>query len=155
MTLFFVPLSGDELSRWAGAGVLTGPVRGHAVTDGLRAAFGPDDDEEAEHIALLVASVASLAAGGRRLVAVLEASTAPVSGGDPDFGEVQAGTLAWTSVQSLFADDADVPGLDASAVAARGLELAQAWDEPAVVALLEGADLLWHGAGEWKSLGNG
>ncbi|MCA0295006.1 MAG: hypothetical protein LCH96_06765 [Actinobacteria bacterium] len=157
MTLFFLPLSPTQLAEWAAGGDLSGPVRGYAATDGLRAAFDTGDDEEAEHIALLVASVASLAASGQRLVAVVEADTVPAPGGDPDFGEVATtGVLRYGDVQSLFADDAGVPQLAAAAAgAASGLDLAQAWDEPAVVALLEGADLLWHGAAEWKQLGAG
>lgn len=156
MTLFFLPLTGAQLDGWAAGGVLPGPVRGYAATDGLRAAFGAGDEEEAEHIALLVASVASLAATGQRLVAVVEAATVPAPDGDPDFGEVEAtGVLRYGDVQSLFADDDGVGELDAAARAASGLDLAQAWDEPAVVALLERADLLWHGAGEWKHLGKG
>lgn len=155
MTLLFVPVSADRLQAWADGGVLDGPVRAHAVTPGLRAAFEPSDEEEAEHIALLVASVASLVATGRRLVAVADAAAVPARDGDADFGEVEVSNLGWNAVQSLFADEADPPGLRAAAAAASGRDLAEAWDEPAVIALLEQADLLWHGAGEWQHVGNG
>ncbi len=154
MALLFIPLTSTELAGWATSGTLAGPRPGHAVTDGLRAAFEPSDEEEAEHVALLVASVASLAASGRRLVAVAEGA-ARAAGGDPDFGDVVVPDLPWTAVQSLFVDEPEVGGLPAAARAAAGLPLSQAWDQPAVTALLEQADLLWHGAAEWRDLGTG
>lgn len=156
MTLVFVPLSLARLAGWAEAGVLVGPLRGHAVTAGLRAAFEPADEEEAEHIALLVASVAALSASGQRVVAVAEAGAAPAPDGDADFGEVIVADLPYAAVQSLFADEAGAGRLVAAgASAAAGRPLAQAWDEPAVITLLERADLLWHGPGEWAQLGIG
>lgn len=155
MALLFVPVTASVLSGWATSGVLPGPRRGHAVTPGLVAAFGPQDTDDAERVALLVASVASLAASGRRLVAVLSGEPRPDPDGDADFGEVLTGDLHYAAVQSLFADEPDPPGLAAAATAASGGPLARAWDEPAVIALLEGADLLWHGAGEWQQLGTG
>jgi hypothetical protein len=156
MTLVFVPLSPARLAGWAEEGALAGPMPAHAVTAGLRAAFEPADDEEAEHIALLVASVAALAASGRRVVAVAEAGAVPAPDGDPDFGEVVVGDLPYAAVQSLFADEASADRLvSAGASAVAGRPLAQAWDEPAVITLLERADLLWHGPGEWAQLGSG
>lgn len=155
MALLFVPVTSAELADWATSGVLAGPRPAHAVTAGLRAAFEPIDEEEAEHIALLVASVASLAASGRRLVAVAEGAARAAADGDPDFGEVVASGLPWTAVQSLFADEPHARGLPEAAGAAAGLPLAQAWEHPAVTALLGQADLLWHGAGEWRDLGTG
>jgi hypothetical protein len=155
MSLLFVPLTAAQLAGWAGGGILPGRLRAHAVTAGLEAAFEPEDAEEAEHIALLVASITALAATGRRLVAVVDGSFGPDPDGDPDFGEVQVGDLPYARVQSLFADEPDVTALPAAATAAAGKPLSLAWDEPAVTALLEQADLLWHGAGEWQELGNG
>jgi hypothetical protein len=155
MTLLFVPLTAARLDDWATSGVLPGPAAAYAVTPGFTAAFAPTDDEEAEHIALLVASVASLAASGRRLVAVAEGSSTAAPGAEEDFGEVQVAGLGWRAVQSLFADEEDAPHLAAAAAAASGLTVAGAWDEPAVIELLEEADLLWHGAGEWQHLGKG
>ncbi len=155
MTLLFVPVTDAELAGWAADGTLPSPRRVVAVTAGLTAAFEPADTEEAEHIALLVASIASLAASGRRLVAVAEGVCRPDPDGDPDFGEVVVSALPWASVQSLFTDEPNAPGLAAAAAAAEGLPLAQAWEQAAVTALLEQADLLWHGAGEWQELGTG
>jgi hypothetical protein len=155
MSLLFVPVTFAQLADWATSGVLPGRVRAHAVTPGLALAFDPADADEAEHIVLLVASVASLAATGRRLVAVAEGDSRPDPAGDEDFGEVLVTDLPYPAVQSLFADEPNAPGLAAAASAASGLDLARAWDEPAVVELLEQADLLWHGAGEWADLGTG
>lgn len=155
MGLLFVPLAPAELAAWATSGVLVGPRPAHAVTAGLRDAFDAADEEEAEHIALLVASVAALAATGHRLVVVAEGVAAGDPGGDPDFGEVVVSDLPWTAAQSLFADEAEVPGLPEAARGAAGLPLSAAWELPAVIALLEHADLLWHGAGEWGALSAG
>ena len=155
MTLLFVPVSTGVLADWAGTGTLAGAHRGQAVTAGLRAAFQPADDEEAEHIALLVASVAALARSVRRIVAVAEGACRADADGDPEFGEVVVSDLPWSAVQSLFADEPEAPGLAAAATAAAGLPLSRAWEQPEVTALLERADLLWHGAGEWRELGRG
>ncbi|MFT4110274.1 DUF6912 family protein [Propionicimonas sp.] len=155
MALVLVPISPDQLADWADTGILAGPRPGYAVTPGLRSAFAPSDEEEAEHIAALVASIAALAATGHRLVAVVECSPRPDTTADPDFGGVTVPDLAWASVQSLFADAPDAEGLPEAASAAAGLSLTQAWDLPEVVRLLAEADLLWHGAGEWRQLGTG
>ncbi|MCC6498623.1 MAG: hypothetical protein IT193_20465 [Propionibacteriaceae bacterium] len=155
MTLLFLPVDGAQLAEWAAAGVLTGPLTAYAVTPGLVAAFEPADAEEAEHLALLVASIAALAASGARQVAVVEAEARPVAGGATDFGEVTTGDLRFGAVASLFADEPAAPGLAAAAAAVAGLPLQAAWDHPAVITLLEEADLLWHGPGEWESLGTG
>ena len=74
---------------------------------------------------------------------------------DVDFGAVVTGDLRFDAIQSLFADEPDAPGLVEAAAAAMGLTLQDAWNHPAVTVLLEEADLLWHGAGEWQSLGKG
>ncbi len=155
MALVFVPVDPDRLADWARGGGLPGPRPGHAVTPGLVAAFSPTDPEEAERIALLVASVSCLARSGRRLVAVAEAECRPDPAGDADFGEVLVADLPYRAVQSLFTDEPDAPGLAAAATAAAGGPLARAWEEPAVVALLATADLLWHGSGEWQQLATG
>lgn len=150
MSLVFVPLAGDELRTWAADGNLPGPVAAFAVTPGLLEAFMPADEEDAERVALLVASVASLGRSGRRLVAVAEAPVRPRPGGDADFGEVLVDGLAWDAVTSLFADER---GLDvASAAAAARAPLAAAWEQPEVQVVVADADLLWYGPGEWRQL---
>jgi len=150
MSLLFVPLTPAELAAWAGGGPLNWPRVGFSATAGLRAAFETDDEEDAEHIALLAASVAGLAVHGVRLVAVVEGAGEP--SGDPDFGELRVSELPYSAVEAIFADDAAEPTLPDAQAAARGLSLASAWEDPAVVALLENADLLWHGAAEWGAL---
>ncbi len=155
MTLLFLPVTGAQLADWQAAGVLAGPLKAYAVTPGLRTAFEAADDEEAEHLALLVASVAALAASGVRQVAVLEGEAEPMLDADVDFGAVVTPDLRFDAIQSLFADEPDAPGLAEAADAAMGLSLEDAWNHPAVTVLLEEGDLLWHGAGEWQSLGKG
>jgi hypothetical protein len=150
MSLLFVPVSADQLRTWAGVGVLPAGAVGYAVTPGLCAAFEVSDDEEAEQIAMVVASIASLATYGRRLVVV--AAGVGVPKGDADFGEVQLPQLRYQDVASIFADE---PGQELVAVAAKaaaGQPLSTAWDQPEVTALLANTDLLWHGAGEWAAL---
>lgn len=150
MTLVCIPLTSDQLRSWATSGELRGPITGYADTTGLREAFAVTDAEEAERIAVLVASIAGLTHCGRRLVAVVEIEPAE-SGEAVEFGEVMMSNLAYGRVQALFADE---PGLNLSVatVAAEGLSLEQAWDAPAVTELLSSADLLWHGPAEWQSL---
>jgi hypothetical protein len=150
MSLVFIPLSNQELREWASSGRLPSEVDAYAVTSGLEAAFAPSDEEEAERIALLVASVTALGRGARRLVAVAEAEARPRPGGDEDFGEVVVGPLPYAAVTSLFAEEA---GLDVSAAtAAAGGALAAAWEQPGVRSLLAEADLLWYGPAEWPNL---
>ena len=153
MTLVFLPVTFGDLRTWATTGDLAGPRQGFAATAGLQEAFGVTDSEESERIAALVASVASLAGSGRRLVAVAEVEATP--GVEVDFGEVAVADVPWTSLQSLFADEPGTGAVAAAAVAASGLSLAAAWDHPVVSTLLADADLLWHGPGEWTSLGAG
>lgn len=155
MALLFLPITAVQLAGWAGGGILPGEHAGYTITPGLLDAFGVVDADEAEHLALLVASVASLATTGRRLVAVIEGGYRPAPDGDADFGEVIVSDLRYPEVQSLFTDGPDAPGLAEAAAAASGLRLAQAWEQPAVVSLLERADLLWHGPAEWDNLGTG
>lgn len=154
MTLLFLPVTGAQLADWEAAGVLAGPLKAYAVTPGLKAAFEAPDEEEAEHLALLVASVGALAASGVRQVAVIEGDAEPIAD-DVDFGAVVTGDLRFDAITSLFADEPDAPGLAEAATAAQGLTLQDAWNHPAVTVLLEEGDLLWHGPGEWESLSKG
>ena len=152
--LVFVPVSRPELAAWASGGPRE-PAVGYAATPAFRAAFGlgAGEDEEAERTALHVAALAALLRTGRRLVAVADA---PTRDRDGDWGEVSTGPLAWAAVTALFADEAPAAALVASTAAAlRGASLEAAWDSPAHDALLEGADLLWHGPTEWVSLASG
>ncbi len=150
MSLVFVPVSAADLRAWASSGRLDGSVGAHAVTPGLVEAFAPVDSDEAERVALLVASVVALGRSGRRLVAVAEAAARPRPEGDEDFGEVLVDALAYEAVTSLFADER---GVDvAPAATASALPLAEAWERPEVRTILAEADLLWYGPGEWATL---
>ncbi|MGV8909232.1 MAG: DUF6912 family protein [Propionicimonas sp.] len=155
MTLLFLPVTGAQLADWSAAGVLAGPLSAYAVTPGLMLAFEPADAEEAEHLALLVASVAALADTGVRQVAVVEGDAQPGDAATEDFGKVVVGDLRFDAILSLFADEPDAPGLAQAVAAVSGLSLQDAWNHPVVTDLLEEADLLWHGPGEWDSLGKG
>jgi hypothetical protein len=156
MTLLFLPVSGAQLADWAAAGVLAGPLTGYAVTPAFQAAFEPADTDEGEYLALQIASVAALVDNGVRQVAVVEGDVQPsVNPEELDFGAVTCTDLRFGAIASLFADEPDAPGLAEAAAAVGGLSLQAAWDHPAVITLLEEGDLLWHGAGEWESLGKG
>lgn len=154
MALVCVPLSVSELQEWATRGGLEGAQTGYAATAELREAFGVTDDEQAERIALLAASIAALCHFGYRLIAVIEASPVPSKGADLDFGEVALLSPGFAQVTSIFADQAGViSGSLAGSVA--GLSLAEAWEHPEVVELLGSADLLWHDRSEWQDLVKG
>jgi hypothetical protein len=153
MSLVFVPLTAEVLRGWATGSAITASLPGYADTPGLRAAFGIGDEEEAERVALLAASIAGLASNGHRLVAVVEATASPRPDADPDFGEVFVATGGYHHVTALFADEPRAVEAAASAVA--GLALAEAWEHPAAIQLLSEADLLWHGPGEWEVLISG
>lgn len=153
MSLVFVPLTPQLLAEWAGGAKLGPGLPAIAATEGLCDAFGVDDAEEAERVALLVASVVGLVAHGQRLVAVTSAVAQPRADGDPDFGEVSLPATGYHSVSAIFADEPQAAATAAASVA--GLSLAEAWEHPAVTALLSDGDLLWHGAGEWEALSAG
>lgn len=133
---------------------------GHAATPSLRRALDLRvDDEEGDYAALNAAGVAALAAlqdaqAGRRLVLAAEVGDASVSDGRGSSGEVHVAELTWAQVRSLFADEeVAAPAVLAAAGAARGVELAQAYDLPAVVELTDDHDLLWFSPEELDSLG--
>lgn len=152
MGLLFVPLSIAQLRDWATTGVLAAGQHAHAATEELQVAFGLNDAEEAEQVALLAASVAGLIANQLRLVAVAEGTPVSRAEADADFGEVATPQLAWRAVGAVFTDEPGQVLVAEAATAAAGSTLSQAWDDPAVAALLGAADLLWHGAGEWELL---
>ncbi|PKQ32836.1 MAG: hypothetical protein CVT62_01940 [Actinobacteria bacterium HGW-Actinobacteria-2] len=153
MSLVFVPLTPLLLRDWASGASMPASLPAYTDTPALRSAFDITDEEDAERVALLAASVAGLAAYGLRLVAVAEAAPVPRPNADPDFGEVNVAVGSYGTVSALFVDEAGVA--DAAAAAASGLPLAEAWEDPAVIGLLSDADLLWHGPGEWEALISG
>jgi hypothetical protein len=152
MSLLFVPVTAEQLRSWATDGLAEGEVLAYTVTAELLAAFGVTDAEDAERIALLVASVAGLASTGRRLVVVAEGDAVGRPHTDAEFGEVVARDLTYRSASAIFTDEPGQPQIARAAAAVGGLSLAEAWEQAEVVELLSSADLLWHGAGEWDSL---
>ncbi|MGI5352752.1 DUF6912 family protein [Streptomyces sp. CA-250714] len=86
----YVPLTLPALSEAHGAGELgPAPVEAYAVTPGLRAWWGAEDEEDLEYAALRQAAGASLRllaeqheAARRRVVVVAEAADAAVAGAD-------------------------------------------------------------------------
>lgn len=149
--LVFLPLSGGQLRTWAVGGVLPGSHTGYAVTPTMLEAFGVTDPEDAEYTALSIASVAGLLNHGERVVAVLGIS-AP--GGEDEFGTVEVVTPGYAQVTALFGEDTDPSQARAAAITLQGMTLDQAWEEPAVRALLTERDLLWYGPAEWESVGH-
>lgn len=150
--LIFVPLSTSALADWARRGVRA-PVEAHAATPSFLAAFdlAATDGEDAERTALHVGALAALLSGGARLVAVAEAAQARDLG--DDVGRVRVDSLPWASVTALFADEpAAAARVADAATALAGLDLEAAWDDEAAEALLDSADLLWHGPEEWQAL---
>lgn len=147
--LVFLPISGGLLRSWAALGVLPGSHTGYAVTPAMLAAFGVTDPEDAEYTSLSIASVAGLLAYRERLVAVLGVGTPP---GDDEFGAVRIVAPSFTQLTALFGEDTDPAQAHATAITVEGMTLDQAWETPAVQALLYERDLLWYGPGEWESL---
>lgn len=147
--LVFLPVAAAELVSWAESGTLPGPRVGYAVTPAMTEAFGVNDPEDAEYTALSIAGIAGLLAHGCRIVAVAESPATPT---DDEFGAVGVADVGWTSVSSLFGEDVDPAPAAAAAQAIGGLTLAEAWDAPAVAALLADTDLLWYGPAEWVLL---
>jgi len=151
MTVVLVPLSVDQLSDLRKA-PLSGPVNGFAVTAALRDTFGlsPDDDEEADRTALLLAGLRSLMSYGKRLAVVVEATA--TDDGDP-LGEVTVPGVSWKGVSAIFADSPDAAAAaSAAARAVAGLDLDAAWDTDESHALMTEHDLLWYGPEEVDAL---
>jgi len=150
--LVCLPVTAEGTRGWLADGVLRGEQVGYAPTPGLYEAFGltSDQDEDADYVALTVASVAA-AARGRRLVAVGElegVATEPA-----DFGAVTVQDVPWSAITAFFADD---PAAEAAVAAARnavaGADLADAWDAEPVQRLVAEHDLLWHAPEEVAGL---
>ncbi|WP_203567035.1 DUF6912 family protein [Aestuariimicrobium ganziense] len=152
--LVFVPADPD---RWRDA-LQARPVVGHAATPGLLEEFGygPADDEQAEHAAMVLASVAGLAQYGRRGVLACEVppstiSTDPAHPDTPN-GRVEVDSIDPSRVVSWFTDEADLD-VSTAARAASGLGLDRAWETPEVASLVEECALLWHAAEELPGRG--
>jgi len=155
-SLVFVPTSLEEARQLAGA-PFTEPRQAFAVTPDLLAAldFGPDQGEEAERGALVLASVWGLTQWGERCVVVAEVPEADVDRTEQHEtgnGGVGLARLDTGSVVSAYADEAGLD-LTTAAAASRGLDVDAAWDAPQVQALVTEHHLLWHDASELALLG--
>lgn len=149
--LVFVPVAAADLPTWAGG--RPREVTGFAATPDFLSTFTLTDPEaeETELTLLEIAALEALRRYGRRLVVVCSASTTAAE--PAEFGAVAAAAVPWTRVSSVFADD--TRGAEAARAVARslaGTSLADAWDLPGVIELVEGVELLWHGSSEWERL---
>ena len=149
--LVFVPLAPADLADWASTGVRD--VTGFAATPLFLEAFGlgGPEGEDTDLTLLEVAGVAGMLAHGVRLVAVCGTDAA---GAEPaEFGAVVAERVAWSAVESLFADDeAGTAKATAARAAVGDTDLDAAWEADEVSDLLRTTELLWHGSSEWERL---
>lgn len=149
----FVPLTLAQWRQLVADRRLGGTLPAYGVTAGLLAwgEFGPDDTEDALFAAQTVAGVAALTLdetepGAPRVVAAV-----PAAGFEADVdsalggGVVDAVELA--RVTAVFSDDSGVSVAEARSVA-RGLEPAEAWDDPTVAAFADTHDLGWYTVAE-------
>jgi hypothetical protein len=149
--LVFIPIAADEL------GVLVGDPAvedrpAYTVTPELLDELGytEADSEDAEYAALVLASVAGLAAHGVRLVVVAEVDPALISASvDPANGGVILRSCPTGAMTAWFADEPGVDVADAAAIA-RGLSIDLAWDLPQVQELLQEHELLWNDVVEYR-----
>ncbi|GAB3621995.1 hypothetical protein GCM10027418_00770 [Mariniluteicoccus endophyticus] len=118
--LVFVPLSADELRALVASGTAD-VTEAYAADPALYRAYGfdPAEDEEAEHTAQVLASLACVRRGLPRLVVTAEIDRLPEPGERP--GVVRLTRLAWRDATSLFVDDPeDLPDDATLAQAADG-----------------------------------
>ncbi len=152
--MVFVPLAHASAVQLR-SGVDLGSVVGCRPTPSLFADLGRDaSEEEADYAALNYAGILALTVADdpRRLVLAAAVEDSQVGDRRTPFGQVDVLGLRWSQVTSLFADEAG--GLDAvaSARAAAGPDLERTLTDPAVVALLDGLDLLWFATDELDDL---
>lgn len=150
--LVFIPISSNELGMLGGLPAVVDRAA-YTVTPELltELEYGEDQIEDAEHAAMVLASVAGLSAHGERVVVVAEVDGTQVRPGvDAANGQV---VLAQCPPSAMIAWFAEEPGVDTSdaAAAARGLSIDDAWAQPAVQELLENHDLLWNDKVEYKA----
>lgn len=149
--LVFIPVSAAELDVLAGT-VTFADRTAYTVTDDLLEELGYDatDSEDAEYAALVLASVAGLAAYGERLIVVADVPAHLVHPGeDSPNGEILLASLPATAITAWFTDE---PGIDVGAAAAscRGMSIDEAWEQPEVQALLRDHDLLHNDVVEYR-----
>lgn len=148
--LVFIPIRADELNAIDGVTDLSGRAA-HTVTPELLEELGyaPDDVEDAEYAAMVLASVAALARYGSRTVLVADVPADQVhEGPDPDNGGCLVGDVPSSAITCWFSEAPDVTAEDAAA-AANGLDIDLAWGLDQVQDLLQ-HDLLWNDAAEFR-----
>lgn len=148
--LVFIPISRAELAAIDGS-LRLGRRAAYRVTSELLAAleYGPGQEEDAEHAAMVLASVAALARHGERLVLVAELDPALVEPGeDVHNGECVLSDIPTTAMTCWFSEASDVdPG--PAAAAAKDLDIDTAWGFQEVQELLT-APLLWNDVEEYR-----
>jgi hypothetical protein len=108
----YVPVTSSGLARLVAEGRLDGPLRAHAVTDALRAAWPEGDDEGWEYAALMAAAGTSARLRGpgdaprRHVVAADVPSFVPAPGEDPTLVDVAA-DVPWRNVAAAHVDTTD------------------------------------------------
>ena len=148
--LVFIPVAADELGVLKGDPAVADRVA-YAVTPELLAELGYDEaeSEDAEYAALVLASVAGLAAHGERLVVVAQVDGSLVRAGeDAANGEVLLTGCPPSAMTAWFSEEPGVDYRDAAAIA-KGMTIDQAWEQPQVQELLNHHDLLWNDVVEY------
>lgn len=124
----------------------------YAATPELMAELEYTDDEveDAEHAAMVLASVAGLASYGERVVVVAEVDSSLVQPAeDSANGEVLLSRCPASSMIAWFAEEPGVDVADAAAIS-KSMTIDMAWGQPQVQALLENHDLLWNDKVEYQ-----
>ena len=106
----YVPMTMADLAALVAAGRLDGPLRAHAVTDGLREEWPEGDEDGWEYAALAAAADTSRSLAGpvgrRCVVAADVPDVAPVGGDDPTLVDVSA-DVPWKRIASAHVDTAE------------------------------------------------
>ena len=149
--MVMVPVTIDDLRSLGNDGRLDGALRGVAADDDLADEFGVEPGEEAEAAALQLADVLGLtlgkavAAGGvvRRQVLVADVPSAHTKQMSGSVAAVES-PIGVAQVVSFFTGECDAAVADE----ARGLDVDEAWELPAVRAMLAEQPLQWHDISE-------
>jgi len=113
----YVPATSGLLGVLQAEGRLPGPVRAHAVTDELRAAWPEADEESLEYAAMMAAAATSAGLRGaedrprRYVVAADVPEVSAVPGEDPSLVDVAADVVL-KRVAAIHADTEDRTDLD-------------------------------------------
>ena len=152
--MIFVALRNAAARQLRENGSTDQELPGFAATGRMIAAHGyrPDEREDADYAAQLYASLSGLvdSVDDRRLVVAADVPIARVADGraDVDYGSVLVRGLAWQDVTAVFVDE---PEAAAAVISARKAiadsgdqQLAAVLELPAVSALTDDHELLWH-----------